>query len=182
MCFHDVAPNRGVFWLQNPMLRCSAHILSALRFYWRQNHTVQWGSAKLDRTAPHGKKKHTVVNLAYLLCILIGVTLLLSMDIDGHNRLADVYVGSLCRPQWIVLLCSYLSIAVVGDNGCQASYFSTFLSRQYVGQATYWYKLPTTIFGETCLSIAFTDDNRPFHCTIFYCYCNIHCLLSRVCY
>lgn len=40
---------------------------------------MRQASAKLHRTAPHDKKTRTVVNLAYLLCIFIGVTLLLSL-------------------------------------------------------------------------------------------------------
>ena len=70
---------------------------------------------------------------------------------------------------------SYPSIAILGDIGFQASCFRTFRSRQYDGQAMYRYNLPTTIFGDTGLSIAVIDDNRPVHFTVFYCYCNVHC-------
>ena len=62
MCFHNVAPNRGViFFLRNPTLRCSEHSLSALRFYLRKIHTVRWGSANLYRIAPQGKIRRTLV-------------------------------------------------------------------------------------------------------------------------
>ena len=103
----------------------------------------------------------------------------LSMDIACHNRLGHVCMYRQPLPTAMDCAC-YPSIVIVGDNGFQAKYFSTFLSRQYVGRVTYRYKLPTVIFGETCLSIAVTDDNRPVHCTIFYCYCNVHSLLPRV--
>ena len=109
------------------------------------------------------------------------------MTLPRHNRRMTASIDRHCQPQqivsgvyrWILTVtwmgaCIYRqplptamhcascpSTAIVSDNGFQAGYFSTFLSRQYVGQATYRCELPSTILGKSCLSKACTDDKDP---------------------